>query len=253
MYKQKFSFILVFLIGFQVFSQNETALGKNIVKVNLAGLTFGNYQIGAERVLFKPFSVAVWYSTVPMGKAPSIYSTKYVLSIDALADLVEESEVEYNAFTAEVRVYLGKGNAKGIYFAPFYQTSKYNFKDFPFKYESDRGTTDQLQDGKGAIYRDNFGLLLGVQFNIGKHFVVDAFLGPQLASATGHLTALAPNLISNDEQNSLASNLDEVFRGETDLISEIGMIVTSRTGAHVAMKPDSWIDFRGGLSLGFRF
>lgn len=253
MHKLKFSFIFVFLIGYQVFSQNETALGKNMVKFNLAGLASRNYQIGAERVLFKPISVAVWYSTVPMGKAPSIYSTKYVLGINALADLVEESEVEYNAFTAEIRVYLGKGNAKGFYFAPFYQTSKYNLKDFPFKYESDSGTTDQLQDGKGAIYRDNYGLLLGVQFNLGKHFVIDVFLGPQLASAMGHLTALAPHLISNDEQNSLASNLEEVFRGETDLVSEIGMIVTSRTGAHVEMYPDSWIDFRGGLNLGFRF
>lgn len=253
MSKLKFSFILTSLIGLQLFAQNETSMGKNILKFDLAGLSSGTYQIGAERVLFKPISVVAWYSTAPMGSAPSIYSTKYMLNIEPLADLIEESDVGFNSFTAEIRVYLGKGYAKGFYFSPFYQTSKYNFKDFPFKYESDNGTTEQLQDGKGAIYRDNFGLLLGVQFNIGKHFVLDAFIGPQLSSATGHLTALAPNLLSDNEQDSLSSNLEEVFRGETDLVTDIGKIVTSSTGAHVEMYPDSWIDFRGGLSVGFRF
>ncbi len=252
MRKLKFSLILVCLIGWQAFSQNEASLGKNIVKFNVASLISRNYQIGAERVLFKPISVGVWYSTVPMGQSPSLYTTRYALNFnEQLTNLIEGSDVEYHAFIAELRLYFGKGPAKGFYIAPFYQTAKYNFENFPFEYESDAGTKEQLPRTRGSLYRDSYGLMIGVQFNIGRHLVLDCFIGPNYTEASGNFLGLAPNL-SFDEKESLRSNLETIFSNEPNLLNDIGRIVTSSTGALVEIYPD-WIDLRAGLCIGFRF
>lgn len=223
-----------------------------MVKFNLAGLASGNYQIGAERVLFRPISVGVWYSMVPMGQSPALYTTKYALDFnEELISLIERSDVEYNAFIAEVRVYFGKGPAKGFYIGPFYQTAKYSFENFPFEYESDAGPTERLSRTRGSVYRDSYGLMIGAQFNIGRHLVLDCFIGPNYSSASGNFLGLSPDLSLNEE-SSLRSNLETIFSEEPDLLTEIGRITTSSTGALVEIYPD-WFDLRAGLSIGFRF
>ncbi|WP_231490572.1 DUF3575 domain-containing protein [Pedobacter sp. Leaf170] len=247
MKKLTLSLLFLALITTTVFGQD---LGKNVIKLNLLSLPLKNINVEYERGLTKKISAALGVRYMSKGSIPFSNSIAELLNDDAdnWNERIKSAKLGNTAVTATVRFYLGEGNLKGFYIAPFGRYAKYSASlDYPF--EVDNGATSYSQDISlaGDLTTITVGILLGSQFNLGKHLTLDWWiLGPQYGSSDGSISGKKP--LTANEQQALREQLEEI----KDLPIVKANYTVDANGAVVDFK-GPWAGIRAGLCLGFRF
>jgi hypothetical protein len=227
----------------EIKKDTEQKIDKNLVKVNLIGFSInGQY----ERILSKRFSVALSYKILPSGKF--LFRGLIPVPDQQARQELDNLIVSNSAITPEIRFYLGKkGYGQGFYLAPFYRSAKFSGKGIGIDFTLDNGqpTTFNME---GKIKSNTFGLLLGAQWKLGKHFWLDwQIIGPHFGNANGSIKGISTAALSISERGSLERallDLDIPFTTET---------VTVDANQAVLGLKGPWVGLRTGISLGFNF
>lgn len=228
--------------------ENESG-GKNIIKTNVTGFLFKNFQGSYERVFSKVISLNISYGFVPEGELP--YSS---LLSDKTDEDFKNIRLSGNNFTLEPRFYIGKkGYGEGFYIAPYYRYSSYKVSDYS-------RTVDVTVNGiaydtvvvnfTGDTAAHSGGVLLGAQWFLGKsdQFVLDAwFLGAHFGKATGNLDGITNRKLNSLEQQEVQKALDN-----QDIPIIEYRATVNENGANIKVD-GPWAGLRVGLSLGYRF
>lgn len=221
---------------------------RNILKFIPTSLVVGNFQFQYERVLNRKFSIALGYSMIPEGDFP--FKDLILEKADDEGDVgryINNASLQYSSFTPELRVYFGDGYGKGFYLAPFYRHSKYSVRDVQIYYDGDDGVEQQMNTN-GDLTTDTFGLLLGVQFNLGSRLTLDWFiLGPNYGFSNGDLLGVAEQPFTASEQQDLNNELADIDLPIGDFTYEV-----NSQGAKIKID-GPWAGIRAGIALGFRF
>lgn len=241
--------IIVLLLAIQHTSAQEikkdTAqkIDKNLVKANLIGFSInGQY----ERIISKRVSIALSYRLLPSGKL--LFRSLIPVPDQQARQELDNLIVSNSAITPEIRFYLGKkGFGQGFYLAPFYRSAKYGGRGLGIDFTLDNGQTATF-NMEGNIKTNTFGLLLGAQWKLGKHFWIDwQILGPNYGRASGSIIGNSTASLSATEQNSLLNALNDIdipFTNET--------VTVTANQASLSLK-GPWAGLRTGFSLGFSF
>jgi hypothetical protein len=252
-------FSLFLLIGLSAFSQdslsnnnksssNGISTKKNIVKWNLSSLVFKNYHFTYERGLTKHISASISYRYMPKGTVP--FESQLTNVINSNDINFSRFQMGNTAITPQLNFYLGKGNLKGFYLAPFGRFANFDISA-PINYTTvvagQNVTT--TADFAGSIKSTSGGLMMGIQANLSKSIVLDFWLvGAHYGKSKGDLVFVAPAPLSAQEQAALQQSLNE--------ISADPFTFTSTVNANGAtIKTDGpWAGVRGlGIGIGFRF
>ncbi len=265
-----FIFMMLLLFGglFAQFSQpsaqheNQMALpkhgalldGKTLVKANLLGMPLRNFSFYGERILTKRMSLVLGYNTMLEGQIP------FIKSFTDDRELID-MQVSSTSFTPEIRFYLSKsGYSKGFYIAPYYRFEKFNVGELAVDVDYDideyPGTEpfDDTLTTKGGLNTHSFGVLLGVQWMMGKkkNIILDwtilgVHYGTNKISAEGRFDKTSLDLIK-----------DAVDQIRTDLQEELGDMATINrleadgNSVFFDMKTP-WAMVKMSISIGFRF
>lgn len=241
---------LCFLLAFSapVFSQTDSSASslfqsKHFFKVNLAGISInGQY----EWAFTKRLSVAIGYRAIPQGKMPfrKLIPTTDPTTRESLDKLIFSS----SSFTPEIRFYTGKkGFGQGFYLSPFYKKAQYNAKGLGIDYIKDNGEMGTM-NMTGSIKGETWGLLLGAQWALGKHFCLDwQILGPHLGKSTGGIYGVSTIPLTLSEQADLRQSLQDINIPFTD---ESVFVDANKSNLELR---GPWAGLRAGVSLGFRF
>ena len=231
-----------------VFSQTDSLTNaskpkRHFFKVNLAGISInGQY----EWAFAKRFSIAVGYRALPQGKMPfrKLIPATDATTRESLDNLIFSS----SSFTPEIRFYTGKkGYGQGFYLSPFYKKAEYKAKGLGIDYVKDNGTTGTM-NMNGSIKGETWGLLLGAQWALGKHFCLDwQILGPHIGRSSGGLFGVSTNPLSISEQADMRQSLQDINIPFTE---EKVTVDASRSNLELR---GPWAGIRAGVSLGFRF
>lgn len=236
------------LLSMGMFAQ-EADGGMNIIKTNVTGFLFKNFQLNYERVISKRFSVSASYGMIPEGNLPftSLLPTDTDTSF-------KEMKLGGSNMTLETRFYLGeKGYGQGFYLAPYYRFSTYKISNFRESVDVDfNGVTyDTVNvDFSGKSTAHNAGLLIGAQWFLGasKNFVLDAwFLGAHFGKASGNLDGITDRTLNAMEQQQVQDQLDNL-----DVPVVKYKATVHANGANIKVD-GPWAGVRAGLSLGYRF
>ena len=234
--------LLIFIISlsftFQIQAQenNNAGNGKNILKANVTGFVFKNFQGTYERVFTKTFSMSIGYSFVPEGKLPF---TSF-LPNDTDPEF-KELMLSGNNFTLEPRFYLGKkGFGEGFYVAPYYRYSSYKISNFSKTVNVTLNGIPYdtvLINFTGDTSAHSGGVLLGAQWFLGAHF----------GKGKGNLDGLTNRKLNAIEQQEVQKELDKLDIPVVEYKASV-----NENGAN--LKVDGpWAGLRIGLSLGYRF
>ncbi|MBI1692302.1 MAG: hypothetical protein FYV88_0250 [Bacteroidetes bacterium] len=90
---------------------------KNILRWNLSSMVLGNYHFTYERALSRKISLSLSYRFMPTGTIP--FKDYFDNNLQSGDVKFNEITVGNSAITPELRFYLGKGNMKGFYLAPY--------------------------------------------------------------------------------------------------------------------------------------
>lgn len=231
-----------------VFSQTDSLTNtskpkRHFFKVNLAGISInGQY----EWAFAKRFSIAVGYRALPQGKMPfrKLIPATDATTRESLDNLIFSS----SSLTPEIRFYTGKkGYGRGFYLSPFYKKAEYKAKGLGIDYVKDNGTTGTM-NMNGSIKGETWGLLLGAQWALGKHFCLDwQILGPHIGRSSGGLFGVSTNPLSISEQADMRQSLQDINIPFTE---ETVTVDASRSNLELR---GPWAGIRAGVSLGFRF
>ncbi|MBP6456711.1 MAG: hypothetical protein KA275_08285 [Chitinophagaceae bacterium] len=229
---------------------------KNIVKLNISGLSSGSYEAGYERGLSKHFSASITgkfqpEKSVPFGEqlaggsfGDSTYSSTQLTSL-----VFDIGDFKTSSFyvNPEIRFYM-PGPLKGLYFGAYgrYRNNKYFF---PVSYTN---TSNQrfLYELKGDISSTMGGLKIGTQFNI-KRFVIDiSIFGVHSASHNGNISVTTNNTLTATEMNDINSSLQSAH----DIISYVFKYSYTLEPNKITITPEPSIGFvAGNVMIGFRF
>jgi hypothetical protein len=218
-------------------------IDKNLVKINLIGFSInGQY----ERILSKRISIALSYKILPSGKL--LFRGLIPISDPQARQELDNLIVSNSAITPEIRFYLGKkGYGQGFYLAPFYRSAKFAGKGIGIDFTLDNGRSATF-NMEGDIKSNTFGLLIGAQWKLGKHFWLDwQILGPHYGSSKGNIIGNSTASLSATEQTNLANALKDInlpFSNER---------VTVNANQAVLSLDGPWAGLRTGVSLGFSF
>ena len=246
--------VCLMLFAAVTFAQNtdsvKTQAKKNIIKLNLFSLPLKNINLEYERGLSKSISVAFGVRYMKEGSLPFANSIANSIGEDEdnWDDRLRTATLGNYALTTTFRFYLGSGNLKGFYIAPFARYAKYT-AGLNYSFEVTNGTTTQSEDIylSGSIKTLTGGLLFGSQFNLSKNLSLDWWIfGPQYGTSDGLISG--KKQLSTDEQNALNDQLSEI----EDLPLVKATYTVNSSGATVNFK-GPWAGIRAGLSLGFRF
>ncbi|NDA62149.1 MAG: DUF3575 domain-containing protein [Chitinophagia bacterium] len=239
--------IILLLLALPLFTlaQEKTApasLPKNIVRWNLSSLALSNFHFTYERALSRKVSVSLSYRFMIKGGIPfKSYFDDYLQSGDIRFNEISTSN---NAFTPEIRFYLGKGNLKGFYLAPYLRFSSFNATT-PINYSGGLKTGDFI----GKVTATSGGIMLGWQFNLSKKWLFDfQIIGAHYGSCSGNLDMVSNIPLTSSDQTSLQSSLNGIK-------IEPFNISTSVNGGGANIKVSGpWGGIRGAnIGIGFRF
>jgi hypothetical protein len=233
-------------------SSTETALGKNLVKINLLSLPLKNFHVQYERAVAKKISVGLGLRLMPKGSLPFSNAISKAIDDEDLSKQIENFSTSNFAITPEVRFYLGKEALKGFYLAPFARYSRYTAAvPYNFEVEFTDGTNTLTREENiplsGSVNTFTAGLMIGSQFKLSKLISLDWWiLGPQYGGAKGSIAG--QKTLSPDEQDALRDQLQD--------LEDLPLVKTTYTvdgnGAKVDFK-GPWAGVRAGLCLGVRF
>lgn len=244
--KSKITLFLVAIFAF-VSAQSDSE-AKNILKTNLTGISLKNYSLQYERILSQKTSIAIQFRYMPEGSLPmtSTFESFGDENSDDI-EMIENIQVGNFAITPEFRWYLGRGNGHGFYIAPFYRYAKFTVGNTRFDFTNDFNI-EESATLSGDISSHSGGILLGSQWLIGKHFVIDFWIiGPHYGVSNGDFEAITSRVLSSNEQQELKSELEnfEIPFFETE--------VTSKSNGADIKVDGAWAGIRSGLSVGFYF
>lgn len=221
----------------------------NMVKLNLTSLPLKQYALQYERVLNRKFSVALGVRVMPATTLPFKQAI-----LDAVGDdpdtrnVLETFQLSNTAFTPEFRFYLSKrGYGRGFYLAPFARFASYKTSQLEFNYDDGNGGEESI-NLTGKLTSTTGGLLLGAQWPIGRHVVLDWWiLGPHYGSATGKFSGVSTQTMTPAEQDDLRTQLNDI-----DIPLTNKTVVVTANGASLELD-GPWAGIRAGFSLGIRF
>ena len=222
----------------------------NLVKLNLTGLPLRNYAVQYERVLTKRISAAISYRNMPQGNLPLKSTILDIVGEDdtEAVDIVNNLKISNYAITPEIRFYVGKkGYGRGFYLAPFVRIAGYEASNFKFNYEDENGTTQSISLS-GDVNSTTFGLLLGAQWSLSKHVLLDWWiLGPHGGNGKGDLIGISTRELSQYEQQEIRDALEELD------IPMIEKTVTVNSSGATMNTDGFWGGLRAGISIGIKF
>lgn len=257
--RQSLIISLFLLTGFSAFSQdslssvkqsssNSLSVKRNIVKWNLSSLVFKNYHFTYERGLTKHISASISYRYMPKGTVP--FESQLTNLINSNDINFSKFQMGNNALTPQLNLYLGKGNLKGFYLAPFGRFATFDISA-PVTYTTvvSGQNVKTTADFSGSIKSSSGGLMMGIQANLSKSIVLDFWLvGAHYGTSKGDLIFVAPQPLSAQEQASLQQSLNNIS-------ADPFTFTTSVNANGAVIKTDGpWAGVRGlGLGIGFRF
>jgi hypothetical protein len=241
--------VLILLFFFVSTYSQSTDDKKNIVKTNLTGYIFRNYNLTYERSLTSWLSIGVSYGKIPEGEVP------------LLNQFLKEGDSDYNftsaqfsdtQITIEPRFYLGKGYSHGFYFAPYYRQTKIQMDNviYDMYFGNDDAATPVTFSGK--INGTSYGLMLGAQWFIGKknHWIIDYWIiGGHFGTADGNFDGISDRVLTPEEQVELKEALEGI---DLSVANFDNTITTNDRGAKMVLS-GPWVGLRAGLSFGYRF
>ena len=250
---------------FQSFAQNENLnsdtamqmkekkkinLNRNFIKTNITGIILKNYSLQLERTLNKTISLSLSYRIMPSTNIPFKSAILNAVGNDDpdTKKTIDDLKLSNNAITPEIRFYLSKkGYGRGFYIAPFYRHANFKTNNLDIFYNDSTGTESAIQL-LGKLTSNTGGILFGVQKFFGKHIVFDIWLlGPHIGTAKGNFTGLSSKSLTNEEQNDIRNQLNDIDIPLTNKTVEV-----NTNGA--SLKLDGpWGGLRSGLSLGIKF
>jgi len=207
-----------------------------------------NYHLTYERALSRKISLSVSYRLMPKGSLP--FKDYFDNNVSGNALQFNSILVGNSAITPELRFYLGRGNLKGFYLAPYVRFASFEATT-PINYTSTTGGSALIKTGDfvGKVTSTSAGLMLGWQFNLSKKLVMDLqLIGGHFGSCTGNLN-LAPIVpLTSQEQGSLQSSLLDIKVEPFDIKTSV-----NANGANIQVT-GPWAGIRGAnIGIGFRF
>lgn len=237
--------VLCFASAYSQSSDNK----KNIIKTNLTGYIFRNYNLTYERSLTKRLSIAVSYGKIPAGEIPLVNQFLKEDDIDFNLNSVQFSSTQ---LTIEPRFYLGSGYGHGFYLAPYYRQTTIQIDNliYTVSFENDDFATPITLSGK--MNGNGFGLMLGSQWFLGKknNWVIDWWIvGGHYGSSDGNFEGISDRVLSSQEQVELKEALEGI---DLSVANFETTITTNARGAKMNLT-GPWVGLRSGLSFGYRF
>ena len=218
--------------------------GKTLVKMNLSSLALKNYHFTLERGINKKMSIALSYRFMPTGNLPIESIVENM--IDNPDVQVDRFTIGNHAITPEFKYYLGKGTLHGFYLSAYARFASFEVS-VPVRYQN--GSTKETVDIAGKIKSTSGGVMLGSQFNLGKHMVLDIWiLGAHFGGSSGTLNGSFKTTLSQADQKALYETLKNT---NTNPFS-FDYTVTANNVKVDASGP--WAGVRAaGVNFGFRF
>jgi hypothetical protein len=239
--------------------------GKNIIKVNLSSILLNNYNITYERQVGKHVSISLGYRYMVNGDLPYQAQIKDNLKFDNID--IGNFKMGGYALTPEIRFYLSsKHIMKGFYIAPYARYSNFDVTA-PVTYTTSvivppnpvPQSFSKTAPFTGNITAFSGGIMLGMQYNLGKHAVIDIWLiGAHYGSSNGDaratfspaLSATPPAPGYDSEQQSLQKAINNI---KADPFTVTGKVDPSGTFATLN-STGPWVGIRAlGINLGIRF
>ena len=244
--------ILFFLLP--LFTQAQISLvgGKNIIKTNLTSYALNNYNITYERSVFKKCSFSIGFRYMPKTSLPIQSDIEKAIGNKDIK--VQDFQMGNTAITPEFRIYFGLGKMKGFYIAPYARYASFDLHT-PILYvdPSDASKRKEVLFD-GTITSFSGGVLIGVQKQIFKKFVLDIWI------IGGHYGTSNGTLNGDFSKNPLPTQAD--IDNLNDKINDIKVNsgpftftgkVNSSTSATIS-STGPWAGVRAlGLSFGLRF
>lgn len=245
------------------FMSDESVAYRHVVKLNITPLAIGNIPLQYEFSFHKNLSAALGINVFNL---PKRIRNQIISEDDGSGEGLTNFKIGGWSITPEFRFYPGKKEKHqaphGFYLAPYFRYSKTNISgDFvsnlpdPNNSNVERPVTTNMALGLGGY---SMGLMIGSQWLIGKHFVIDWWiLGA--GSGKGRLTAELSQdafVFSSSEQDELRETLENSF--ENIALPGYGSITpevtTNETGAKLTLRGVPMTSVRAfGLSLGIYF
>lgn len=226
---------------------------RHVFKINAPSLIVSTFSFQYEFFPVDFMSISLGYKFTP---------NRGMVFEDQVIDIIEESsgyadlkspgerffrdfEFKGNAFTPEVRFYLGQGYGKGFYLGPFLRFDNYKFNS---NYEFSPLGDEYFIDFDGKYKGFGYGLAIGSQFTIGKHFTIDTSVGPYFSNVEIDFNSVSNYNMSDMEMDILRDELSdfELPNGETELH-------LTNSSARMKLTSDNFFNLRFNLALGFRF
>jgi len=248
---KRLSLILVLILSVPVKSQqtNSSDDGKrNLVKMNLTGVVFRNFQFAYERTISRRFGLQLSYGFIPSGQVPLV--NEYIKDDD-----ISNIKMSGNNLTLEPRFYPGRGYGHGFYLAPYYRYSHFTIDNLTYNYTSE----DPAHSGEkipiaftGKTNANSVGLMIGAQWLLGRqdNWVLDVwFIGGHYGGATGTISGTVPTSrpLTAAEQNQLRKDIEDLDISLFDY-----KVTTNERGATIDLD-SGWLGVRSGISFGYRF
>ena len=242
---------LLLLLPLFTMAQEKSApasVPKNILRWNLSSLALGNYHFTYERALSRKISLSLSYRFMPTGTIP--FKDYFDNNLQSSDVKFSEITVGNSAITPELRFYLGKGNMKGFYLAPYLRFSTFNATT-PITYTSTSGgpAIEKTGDFKGKVTATSGGIMLGWQFNLSKKLLLDfQIIGAHYGSCNGNLDLITVVPLSPSDQTSLQNSLNGIKIDPFNITSTV-----NSSGANIKVS-GPWGGIRGAnIGIGFRF
>ncbi len=200
--------LIIAIFPLSSFAQLKMLLGgKNAIKTNLMDLAIKNYNITYERSILKRMSLSIGYRFMPKSNLPPIFVNK-------IADFIKDEDISLNglqlgnrAFTAELRLYAGIGKISGFYIAPYFRSASF---DLTIPIENDSSKANPIVFN-GKINAKSLGILLGKQWVLGNHIVLDFYIIGGHVDKDVTTSFRADNIIGYENPNQLDNALGKTF------------------------------------------
>lgn len=263
-----FCLTILFASSQSVFGQEDTTLdaqpeivdsvftespSRHIVKLNVPSLFVGTFSFQYEVFPVNWMSIGLGFKFTPERKM--VFEDTVIDLIgdendtdaldEPLTKFFDEFEFSGNAFTPEVRFYLGQGYGKGFYLGPFVRFDNYKFSS---TYAFNTLEDSYLIDFEGKHKGFGYGLNIGTQFTIGRHFVIDTSLGPYFSNIKIDFNSTSNYSLTDQEVEEFRDELNdfELPNGDTE-------ITLTNNSAKVKLTSDNFFNLRFGLGVGYRF